>query len=269
MQVIKFKPVKLKAVVTTAMKTVGKSKIDLFKELGNYNAETGQTRIVCVSEFKGPYADLLLGNGGSWCRRSAFENDYKAYTVKRNGTISYLWSATAEEEEAVQKERDEYYASNNIKAEKGVGIHLLKIFGKAAAETQRPIRADIRATVCAKSCVVCGTTATICDHKNDLYNDPRVLSTATQTLDDFQPLCNHCNLQKRQVAKKTRETGKRYGATNIAQLALFGIDFLEGDESFDPADPKAMVGTYWYDPLAFLAEIKRRLTSSDRTSTLV
>jgi 5-methylcytosine-specific restriction endonuclease McrA len=268
MQVIKFKPVKLKAVVTAGMKTLGKSKIDLFKELGNYNAETGQTRMVCVSEFKGPYADLVLGNGGSWCRRSAFENDYKAYTVKRNGTISYLWSATTEEEEAVQKERDDYYTANNIKATKGVDIYLLKIFGKAATETQRPIRADIRATVCAKSCVVCGTNATICDHKNDLYNDPRVLSTATQTLDDFQPLCNHCNLQKRQVAKKTRSSGKRYGATNIAQLTLFGIDFLEGGETFDPADPKAMVGTYWYDPVAFLAEVKRSLSSSDKTGTL-
>lgn len=259
-----FKPIKLKAAVSavvTATNTVGKSKIDLFKELGNYNPTTGQTRIVCVSEFKGPYADLVLGNGGSWCRRSAFENDYKAYTVKLNGAISCLWNATSDEEDAVKRERDDYYSANNIKAAKGVGIHLLKIYGKATTETQRPIRADIRATICSKSCVVCGTTATVCDHKNDLYNDPRVLNTATQTLEDFQPLCNHCNLQKRQVAKKMRETGKRYGATNIGQLALFGIDFIQGDETYDPADPNAMVGTYWYDPVVFLAEIKRRLTA--------
>jgi hypothetical protein len=45
-------------------------------------------------------------------------------------------------------------------------------------------------------------------------------------------------------------------------LAVFGVDFLEGDESYDPADPHAMVGTYWYDPVAFLAGVKARLTGS-------
>lgn len=252
---------KLKPLATAAT-VAATSKIELFKKLGGYNEETGQTRLVCVTEFTGPYADLVLGNGGSWCRRSAFENDYKAFTIKRNGSINYLWPATTEEEEVVKKECDDYFTANSIEEQKGISIFLIKIFGKAAAETSRPIRADIRATICAKSCVVCGTAATICDHKNDLYNDPRVLNTATQTLDDFQPLCNHCNLQKRQVAKKTRASGKRYGATNIAQLSLFGIDFTSGDETFDAADPAAMVGTYWYDPVAFLAEIKKRLSSS-------
>lgn len=237
-----------------------KSKLELFKELGNYNPVSGQTRFVSVSEFKGPYAELALGNGGSWCRRSALETDYKAFTVKQNGCINYLWNRTTEEEELVKKECETYYAKQNTKPTKGINISLLKIFGKASKETNRPIRADIRATICSKPCVVCGTTSTICDHKNDVYNDPRVLSIKTQTLDDFQPLCNHCNLQKRQVAKKTRETGKRYGATNILQLAIFGVDFTVGTEAFDPLDVKAMVGTYWYDPVAFLAEVKQRLT---------
>lgn len=235
-----------------------KSNIALFLELGDYDSTTGQTRMVCVSEFTDTYASLKLGNGGSWCRRSAFEKNYKAYNVKRNGTIHYLWAPTDEETRAVEKERDDYYAANKIKAAKGTDIYLLKIFGKMSTQTSRPIRADIRAAICAKSCIVCGTTETVCDHKNDLYNNPRVLKTDTQTLDDFQPLCNHCNLQKRQVAKKTRETGKRYGATRIAQLSLFGVDFTVGDETFDPADPKAMIGTYWYDPVAFLTELKKR-----------
>ena len=30
------------------------------------------------------------------------------------------------------------------------------------------------------------------------------------------------------------------------------MDFIEGDETFDPKDPNAMVGTYWYDPVLFL-----------------
>lgn len=31
------------------------------------------------------------------------------------------------------------------------------------------------------------------DHKNDLYNDKRVMNIKTQTIDDFQVLCQHCN----------------------------------------------------------------------------
>ena len=106
-------------------------------------------------------------------------------------------------------------------------------------------------------CVVCGSHSDlVTDHKNDLYNDPRVLCAATQTIDDFQCLCNHCNLQKRQVSVKTKQTNQRIPATDIPQLAIFGIDFIHGDKTFDPSDVNAMVGTYWYDPVAFMAHIK-------------
>ena len=124
----------------------------------------------------------------------------------------------------------------------------------------RPIRKDIREHHLKTGCVACGTTSNlIVDHKNDLYNDERVLIAETQTIDDFQCLCNACNLIKRQVIKKTKETGVRYGATNIPMLKIFGVDFTQGDETFDPADIEAMVGTYWYDPIAFMAYIKKNL----------
>ena len=116
------------------------------------------------------------------------------------------------------------------------------------------------------ACVVCGSKSyLVTDHKIDLYNDHRVLSEKTQTLDDFQCLCNHCNLQKRQVSKKTKETNKRYGATNIPQLKVFGIDFISGDENYDPEDPNAMVGTYWYDPPAFMLYIAKYLIQKELT----
>jgi hypothetical protein len=51
------------------------------------------------------------------------------------------------------------------------------------------------------------------------------------------------------------KSGKRYGATNIPSLSVFGVDFIQGDETFDINDPNAMVGTYWYDPIAFIKEI--------------
>ena len=124
----------------------------------------------------------------------------------------------------------------------------------------RPIRTDIRKHHKKNGCVVCGSHSDlVTDHKNDLYNNPLVLNTKTQTIDDFQCLCNHCNLQKRQVSKKTKEIGKRIGATTIPTYAVFGIDFVEGDETFDEKDINAMVGTYWYDPVEFAKKIREKL----------
>ena len=127
----------------------------------------------------------------------------------------------------------------------------------------RPIRTDIDKHYKKTACVVCGSRSyLVTDHKNDLYNDPRVLKKETQTLDDFQCLCNHCNLQKRQISKITIRNGKRIGATSIPSVAVFGIDFIEGDESYDKKDINAMKGTYWYDPIEFMKYIKDNLKVS-------
>jgi 5-methylcytosine-specific restriction endonuclease McrA len=123
----------------------------------------------------------------------------------------------------------------------------------------RPIRKDIHTFHKKMGCVVCGSHSDlVTDHKNDLYNDPRVLCEDKQTIDDFQCLCNHCNLQKRQVSKKTKQTGKRIGATTIPSLAIFGVDFVEGDETFDLTNINAMVGTYWYDPVYFMKKLIKK-----------
>jgi hypothetical protein len=136
----------------------------------------------------------------------------------------------------------------------------------------RPIRDDIHAALRdapGACCVACGSSSSlVTDHKNDLYNDIRVLQAQTQTIDDFQVLCTHCNLQKRQVSKRTRETGLRYGATNIPSFAVFGIDFTEGDETYDPSDINAMRGTYWYDPIEFMNKIKEMLGAANTLLTL-
>jgi len=122
----------------------------------------------------------------------------------------------------------------------------------------RPIRADIHKYHKAMGCVVCGSHSDlVTDHKNDLYNDPRVLDSKTQTKEDFQCLCNHCNLQKRQVAKITVEKGKRVPATSIPSIAVFGINFTTGSEKLNEKDINAMVGTYWYDPVDFMKKVKQ------------
>lgn len=124
---------------------------------------------------------------------------------------------------------------------------------------KRPIRKDIHDYHKCRACVVCGSKSDlVTDHKNDLYNDPRVLDKDTQTIDDFQCLCNHCNLQKRQVSKKTIQEGKRIGATTIPSLAVFGVDFTEGDETFNSLDINAMKGTYWYDPVEFMKNLLKK-----------
>ena len=123
---------------------------------------------------------------------------------------------------------------------------------------KRSIRKDIKEHHIKTGCICCGTmNDLVIDHKNDLYNDSRVLNINTQKLSDFQCLCNHCNLQKRQVCKTTKKNKKRYGGTNIPQLKIFGIDFIVGDETFNPNDIDALEGTYWYDPIAFMEYINK------------
>jgi hypothetical protein len=125
----------------------------------------------------------------------------------------------------------------------------------------RAIRKDIKIFHYKTGCVSCGSHSDlVIDHKNDLYNDQRVLIMETQLLSDFQCLCRHCNLQKRQVCKDTKNRNLRYGATNIPQLKIFGIDFIDGDETFNINNIDALKGTYWYDPIAFMEYIHKKLT---------
>ena len=46
------------------------TKTELFIKLASPN-EKGESRWVRSTEFTGEYADLQLGNGGSWCRASS------------------------------------------------------------------------------------------------------------------------------------------------------------------------------------------------------
>jgi len=169
-------------------------------------------------------AELQLGNGGDWCRDSSKHN----------------------------------FRFNRIKDKaSGKGITHIQILplsvDEMMFETNRPIGDHIYEYFKNKPCVVCGSYSdTVVDHKNDLYNDPRVLNIRTQTPDDFQTLCNRCNLRKRQTAKEMRETGKRYPASNIPMLVPLDIDFSSGDLTYDPTNPNATNGTFWYDPVAFI-----------------
>jgi 5-methylcytosine-specific restriction endonuclease McrA len=174
---------------------------------------------------------LKLTNNGN-CRHGKFYNDNR-----------YIW--------------DKKIESNTVIAIRTIGYDK-EIF---EGNIKRSIRKNIKDYHYKKGCVVCGCFSNlVIDHKNDLYNDKRVLNTKTQKLSDFQCLCTHCNLQKRQVCKRTKKLGLRYGATNIESLKIFGIDFISGDETIDFNDNNALKGTYWYDPVEFMKYIKSTFT---------
>lgn len=237
------------------------TKLELAKKLCNYNNITNKSRIFSVDEFTGKYSSLKLGNGGDWCRRSNLKN-HKLATMKNNGEISFLWNDVDNDEiKYITNEFNKKMKSDINKSSNKNFIKYFKFFGLQKENIKsRSIRKEIKKYYQYKPCCVCGSKSNIIiDHKNDLYNDIRVLNTKTQRFDDFQSLCIHCNLQKRQINKQTRVSKKRYGATNIPMLSIFNIDFISGNENIDFNDVDAMKGTFWYDPVEFMKHIYNQL----------
>ena len=186
------------------------SRKDLFKELANYNEDTHMSRVVGINEFINEYKTLLTQNGGSWCRSSVWNNE-KVATMNAAGNVNFLWSPETDEEEqeVIKKFKMKNDETKLTTKYKGNKIIYIGIFGIDDRDKQRPIRDNIKAHYLKIPCVVCGSTSNlVCDHKNDLYNDPDVLNKEKQKLEDFQSLCNHCNLLKSSICKKTRKEKK-------------------------------------------------------------
>lgn len=229
-------------------------KLKDFTDLLDYKDEYKSIHIDELRRIN-PYLDL--GNGGSWCRTSSCNATiYKIATYKSNGIVNYMWDVNTEEELKIKKYFNDKYEIEN----KGNRIIAIGIFGiKVKTDTNRPIKKEIINHYKKLPCCVCGSKSDlVCDHKNDLYNDPRVLSANTQQLSDFQSLCNHCNLQKRQISKETRKNKKRYSALNIPMLKTFNVPFTQGDETLNEKDINAMDGTFWYDPIDFMEKVKQQ-----------
>ena len=124
-------------------------------------------------------------------------------------------------------------------------------------ESSRPIKHCIKKAIKKQPCVHCGSFSELVhDHKNDLYNDPRVLSSDSQVLSDFQSLCNSCNLRKREVVRKERESGKIYSVKNIPMYSGYDYEFPWEKKLFDPEDIRTKEDTYWYDPIEFHRKIR-------------
>jgi hypothetical protein len=211
------------------------------------------TKILSINEIKEKYPKLHWKGGNGVGDR--FANKKFNYTVIYSNKKIKKYSEN--EDDLIPNDLLDEFMSNN----QGSGIIGIYVHSKKINKiNDRPIRKDILKKIKENNCVICGSTCEIiCDHKNDLYNDIRVLNTNTQMIDDFQSLCNHCNLQKRQICKTEKFNEKIYSAKNIPQFSFYNFDFPWEKKVFDKNDVNCKVDTYWYDPIEFNYKINKYL----------
>lgn len=231
----------------------------------NYNSLYMDTNEIFNIEPK-----LKFKNGNDLTRSdSTLAKFYKILTIPNNypnKDINLLWNYTDEEKEFYENEINNKLENEELKITGDTTIKYLKFCGKNEEinDYTRQIRDDIMKFYKDKPCVSCGTTSNLqCDHKNGAYNDTRVMNIETQELNDFQSLCCHCNIVKRQSIKYMKQQNKRQSAKLIPKLEIFDIDFTSGYETFDLNDPDCLIGTYWYDPIDFMKKIKEKLFNNN------
>ena len=209
------------------------------------------TKILHIDEIK-PTCLYWGGNGVG----DRFANKKYNYSVIYNSGKTKTYSENTEENfnDILLKE----FIDKNKKDKGSACISGIYVHSKRENVTKRTISKKIDKIIKGKSCVVCGSNSDIiCDHKNDLYNDEKVLDIKTQSLDDFQALCNHCNLQKRQICKNEIEINKIYSVKNIPQFSLIcDFDIPWEKKIFDVKNKYTKMDTYWYDPIEFNRKLK-------------
>jgi len=195
-------------------------------------------------------SDGDLGKVYKFCR---FSKKFPSDIGKIKRIISRSWEDNITEEEItmLKNDHDELIEGDLWPGTKGVKY--IKFYGLSPKSlNDEGIRKDILIAIKKLPCDSCGTTHSIeCDHKNSLWNDPRIRKKETQSINDFQPLCKHCNDTKRQSDTRLRIEGKRQPAPGYPN-----VPFTVGDETYDPTDPLWYVGTYWGDVRAFKAKLK-------------
>lgn len=219
-----------------------KSKDDIIKLIEKIS--NNFKNIISKEEIE-KYDEINWGNNGIGDRFARKLFNYTA--IRKNSYTIY-----SENEETIDKNEIKEFSKKTTKISGIIGIKIHSL--KNTDIIYRPIKNNIKKFYKNKPCVVCGTTSTFIDHKNDLYNDPKVLNIKTQTIDDFQPLCNHCNLQKRQICKKEKETKILYSAKNIPMLKVFG-DFEWENIILDETNKDNKKNMFWYDPIKFCERI--------------
>ena len=205
------------------------------------------TNILSTYDIKSKYPELFWGGNGVGDR---WANKRFNYSVIKSNKSTSLYSEN--EDDTIPEQLLAAFLENN----KGNGIIGIYVHSKRTNIEKRPIEYNIKKEIANKSCVVCGTkTSIVCDHKNDLYNDERILNIKLQSITDFQSLCNHCNLQKRQVCRDEFKDGKIYSAKNIERYKQYPFEFPWEKKVFDKNDIYCKNDTYWFDPVEFNRKI--------------
>jgi len=223
------------------------------------------TQIMSIEIIK-KYKRLYWGGNGVGDR---FANKKFNYTViKKNKTVK-TYSENDTDEIPIDI-LDSFFIKQKENKKKVNGIIGIYVHSLRRNIVNRPIREDIKKSICSKSCVVCGSkTDIICDHKNDIYNDERVLHTNSQLITDFQALCNHCNLQKRQIFKEETKNNKIYSVKNIPMYSFYKFEFPWEKKTFDKNDVFCKVDTFWYDPIEFERKKELYIRISIPTNKLI
>ena len=77
------------------------------------------------------------------------------------------------------------------------------------------------------------------------------MNNKTQVIEDFQPLCNHCNLQKRQICILEQKMERIYSAKNIQRYKVYDFEFPWEKKNYNILDIHCKTDTFWYDPIKF------------------
>jgi hypothetical protein len=183
---------------------------DLVIELFNPD-ENGISRWVKKSECVGKYVSLSPSNGNHWYRNK--------------GLKKYIFEKKTVDSEIT-------WRFNGFKSEIG----------------DRTIKPEIWNIVRQQPCVVTGLKLSNghkieVDHRDGRYPE-KVLNIETQDLNDFQPLIESLNKQKRSDCSKCVKTGNRFDAKEKG----CSISVTEGSLKYEGT----CVGCYWYDPKKFL-----------------
>lgn len=204
------------------------------------------TKILSTYDIKNNYKELYWGGNGvgdRWIKKKF------NYSVIYKNKSPFLYS------ENIEDYIPEDLLKDFLKKTGGNGIIGIFVHSFRTNYSKRPISNKIRKQITSMSCVNCGTKNTICDHKNDLYNEKRVLSIESQVITDFQALCNHCNLQKKQINKEEKNLNKIYSAKRIEKYKVYDFEFPWEKKAFDKSDENCKNDTYWFDPIEFQRKI--------------
>ena len=152
------------------------TKKSLFLELAKPD-ETGLSRKVYITEFKGKYECLSYRNGNPWAR--SVKKKYEVYIGKEKNKSKYI---------QLRGFKDHGYSQS--------------------------IHSAIKKKVLLNPCVVLHTKSKLeCDHKDGFRAFD--IRPENQTEDLFQPMHKSVNVVKREHCKKCRNTRIRFDATQL------------------------------------------------------